>query len=184
MISCAARACRSNREDNGHQEDYGVIIYPGGSLPISSLSPAKHFASGATPAGVAWCARGNIRDGYLSDELVDACKKLIEKWNPQPFPKWATCIPSRRHPDLVPNFARRLAKALDLPFKQVLIKTEDRPEQKTMENSTQQARNIDGSLALTNETLPEWGITARGRYGGFTLDLHRCGLVTAFARKR
>ncbi|MYF25198.1 MAG: ATP-dependent DNA helicase RecQ [Nitrospira sp. SB0672_bin_25] len=98
---------------------------------------------------------GKYRDGYLSDELVDACKKLIEEWNPQPFPKWATCIPSRRHPDLVPNFTRRLAKALGLPFKQVLSKTEDRPEQKTMENSTQQARNIDGSLTLTKETLPD-----------------------------
>ena len=86
---------------------------------------------------------------------MDACKKLIEKWNPQPVPKWVTCIPSRRHPDLVPDFARRLAESLDLPFKQVLIKTEDRPEQKTMANSTQQARNIDGSLALTNETLPD-----------------------------
>ena len=99
--------------------------------------------------------KGKYQDGYLSDELVDACKKLIEKWNPQPVPKWVTCIPSRRHPDLVPDFARRLAESLDLPFKQVLIKTEDRPEQKTMANSTQQARNIDGSLALTNETLPD-----------------------------
>lgn len=98
---------------------------------------------------------GKYQDGYLSDELVDACKKLIEEWNPQPFPKWVTCIPSRRHPDLVPNFARHLAKALGLPFKQVLIKTEDRPEQKKMANSTQQARNIDGSLELTHETLPD-----------------------------
>lgn len=98
---------------------------------------------------------GKYQDGYLSDELVDACKKLIEEWNPQPVPKWVTCIPSRRHPGLVPDFARRLAKALDLPFKQVLIKTKDRPEQKTMANSTQQARNIDDSLALTDETLPD-----------------------------
>ena len=99
--------------------------------------------------------QGKYRDGYFSDELVDACKNLIEEWNPQPVPKWVTCIPSRRHPDLVPDFARRLAESLDLPFKQVLVKTEDRPEQKTMANGIQQARNIDGSLALTNETLPD-----------------------------
>ena len=98
---------------------------------------------------------GKYRDEHLSDELVDACRTLIKEWNPQPIPKWVTCIPSRRHPDLVPNFAQRLAKALDLPFKQVLIKTEDRPEQKTMANGTQQARNVDGSLALTDETVPD-----------------------------
>ena len=99
--------------------------------------------------------QGKYRDMCFSDELVEACKTLIEKWNPQPVPKWVTCIPSRRHLELVPDFARRLAESLDVPFKQVLIKTEDRPEQKTMANSTQQARNIDGSLALTDETLPD-----------------------------
>lgn len=99
--------------------------------------------------------QGKYHDGYFSDELVDACHELIKKWNPKPFPEWVTCIPSRRHPDLVPDFARRLAESLGLPFRQALIKTEGRPEQKTMENSTQQARNIDGSLALTNEVLPD-----------------------------
>ena len=99
--------------------------------------------------------QGKYRDGSFSDELVDACKKLIEIWNPQPVPKWVTCIPSRRHPDLVHDFARRLAESLDLPFKQVLVKTEDRPEQKTMANGIQQARNIDSSLALTDEALPD-----------------------------
>ncbi|MDP2805367.1 MAG: hypothetical protein Q8O24_05440 [Gallionellaceae bacterium] len=58
-----------------------------------------------------------------------------------------------RHPDLVPNFAKRLASALGLPFHAVLEKTDNRPEQKTMANSTQQARNIDGSLALS-EPVP------------------------------
>ena len=99
--------------------------------------------------------QGKYHDGYFSDELVNACRKLIKKWNPQPVPEWVTFIPSLRHPDLVPDFARRLAESLDLPLKQVLIKTEDRPEQKTMTNSTQQARNIDGSLALTDEALSD-----------------------------
>ena len=62
-------------------------------------------------------------------------------------------MPSRRHPDLVPDFARRLAGALGFPFVPVLIKIDDRPEQKTMTNSTQQARNIDGSLAVVEEDL-------------------------------
>ena len=54
----------------------------------------------------------------------------------------------------MPDFARRLAAALNLPFHPVLEKTDDRPEQKTMANSSQQARNIDGSLAIRAETLP------------------------------
>jgi ATP-dependent DNA helicase RecQ len=91
------------------------------------------------------------RDGHFADELVGACAVLMREWNPQPSPAWVTCIPSRRHPELVPNFARRLAAALKLPFHVVLEKTDDRPEQKTMANSTQQARNIDGSLRIITE---------------------------------
>jgi ATP-dependent DNA helicase RecQ len=65
-----------------------------------------------------------------------------------------TCIPSRRHANLVPDFARRLATALNLSFHGVLDRTDDRPEQKTMANSSQQARNVDGSIAVRAGALP------------------------------
>lgn len=98
--------------------------------------------------------RGKYHDGHFSDALVAACVKMVAEWNPQPAPAWVACVPSLRHPHLVPDFARRLAAALGLPFQMVLVKTDDRPEQKTMANSTQQARNIDGSLALGGEPVP------------------------------
>jgi ATP-dependent DNA helicase RecQ len=97
--------------------------------------------------------QGKYQDRRFADELVLACLRLIKEWNPQPAPAWVTCIPSLRHPDLVPNFARRLSGALNLPFDAVLEKTDNRPEQKTMANSTQQARNIDGSLAVSSKAL-------------------------------
>jgi len=55
---------------------------------------------------------------------------------------------------LVPNFAQRLAAALGLAFYAVIEKTDARPEQKTMANSAQQARNVDGSLALNGQNVP------------------------------
>ena len=73
---------------------------------------------------------------------------MVRTWAPQPAPVWVTCIPSRRHPNLVPDFARRLAVALRLPFHPVLEKTDERPAQKQMANSSQQARNVDGSLRI------------------------------------
>jgi ATP-dependent DNA helicase RecQ len=98
--------------------------------------------------------QGKYHDRHFADDLVAACAKMIQEWNPQPAPTWVTCVPSLRHPDLVPNFAKRLAAALGLPFHTVLEKTDNRPEQKTMANSTQQARNIDGSLALNGQPVP------------------------------
>jgi len=100
---------------------------------------------------------GKYQDHCFSEQLVTACAKMVRDWNPQPAPMWVTCIPSLRHPDLVPKFTQRLATALGLPFYAVLTKTDPRPEQKTMANSTQQARNIDGSIAVNVRKLPEVG---------------------------
>jgi ATP-dependent DNA helicase RecQ len=92
--------------------------------------------------------------GSFSEDLVDACVRLVQQWEPRPKTEWLTCIPSLRHPTLVPDFAKRVAAKLGLPYYVTLKKTNERPEQKTMANSTQQARNIDGSLVIAREHLP------------------------------
>lgn len=99
--------------------------------------------------------KGKYRDSRFADDLVGACVRMISEWLPNTAPTWVTCVPSLRHPDLVPDFASRLAAALGLPFHAVIAKTDARPEQKTMANSTQQARNIDGSLTLNGQPVPE-----------------------------
>ena len=98
--------------------------------------------------------QGKYKDGFFSKSLVEACTALLERWNPAPAPQWVCCIPSSRHPELVPDFAQRLALALGLPFVQALIKTRDNSEQKAMQNSTQQVRNLDGAFAVAAELPP------------------------------
>jgi len=95
--------------------------------------------------------QGKLHDGVFTGQLVEACAAMVRSWAPQPAPGWVTCIPSHRHASLVPDFARRLAQALNLPFHPVLEKTDDRPAQKQMENSSQQARNVDGSLQIQGQ---------------------------------
>lgn len=138
--------------------------WPDGGMPQYGvkgfIAPAHQTESGKAlcvwgDAGWGGLVRqGKYHDGHFSDDLVAACVKMIQEWNPQPSPTWVTCVPSLRHPQLVPNFAQRLAAALGLPFHMVIAKTDARPEQKTMANSTQQARNIDGSLALNGQPIP------------------------------
>jgi ATP-dependent DNA helicase RecQ len=93
---------------------------------------------------------GKYKTNNFSDQLVDACLDMIKKWNPKPFPTWVTCLPSLRNPTLVPDFAKKLASALKLPFVMAITKTMERPPQKEMANSVKQARNIDGSLDVKN----------------------------------
>ncbi len=95
--------------------------------------------------------QGKVQDGRFADQLVEACAAMVRSWAPHPAPAWVTCIPSRRHAGLVPDFARRLAVALNLPFHSVLEKADDRPAQKQMANSSQQARNVDGALAVRGQ---------------------------------
>jgi ATP-dependent DNA helicase RecQ len=97
--------------------------------------------------------QGKYSDHYFADDLVAACTSMIQEWNPQPAPTWVTCIPSLRDPGLVQSLAERLAQQLNLPFQAVIRKSVDRPPQKRMQNSTQQARNQDGSFELMG-TLP------------------------------
>jgi ATP-dependent DNA helicase RecQ len=99
--------------------------------------------------------QGKYRDGRFADELVAACVTMILQWSPKPFPTWVTCVPSLRHPTLVPDFAQRVAHALHLQFFPVLHRTDERAEQKSMQNSAQQARNVDGAFAVRGDSFPE-----------------------------
>ena len=64
-----------------------------------------------------------------------------------------TCVPSRRHPDLVPDFARRLAVALGLPFAACVQKIQDTEPQKTRENSHQQVRNLENVFQVDRNQI-------------------------------
>ncbi|AQQ72290.1 ATP-dependent DNA helicase RecQ [Limihaloglobus sulfuriphilus] len=94
-------------------------------------------------------ADGKYQSERFCDDLVSACAQMYEKWAPEPKPKWATCIPSLNRPELVPDFARRLSEKLGLRFGMCFEKVRQNMPQKEMENSYQQAANLDGVFKLT-----------------------------------
>lgn len=96
-------------------------------------------------------ALGKYQTNKFSDELVTACVEMLSEWSPDPFPEWVTCIPSLNHPLLVPDFAERLAKKLDLPFINCIKKTRANCQQKEMKNSHQQVRNLDRVFKISLE---------------------------------
>ena len=139
-----------------------------------------------------------VREGkylhrHFCDDLVRASADLIlNRWQPDPPPEWVTAIPSRRHPHLVPDLAKRLADALGLPFIPALVRAKDAPEQKTMANSTMQARNVRGTLTVSTN-IPSgpvllvddivdsrWTLTL----AGWLLRIHGSGVVYPFVLAR
>lgn len=97
--------------------------------------------------------KGKYKEGRFADELVEGCAEMIQRWTPDPAPQWITCVPSLRHPDLVPDFARRLGNRMGLDFQPCLRKVHENPPQKKMENSFQQAHNLDGVFEVDQALL-------------------------------
>jgi len=96
--------------------------------------------------------QGKYRDNRFDDALVQGAFEMIQRWQPQPFPTWVTFVPSLDRPELVPNFAQRLAQMLGLLFVPVVRKVRPTQLQKTMRNSYQQAHNLDGAFAVDTWT--------------------------------
>lgn len=93
--------------------------------------------------------KGKFTVGKYDEQLVNAAAEMIrERWKPEPFPRWVACVPSLRHPELVRDFARRLAHALSISFTECVHKMNDKPPQKEMQNSYQQARNLSASFQV------------------------------------
>lgn len=89
---------------------------------------------------------------HFRDDLVEAVVEMIrERWHPEPPPTWVTCVPSRNHPELVPDFARRLAEYLGLIFLPAVVKVRDNSLQKLQQNGFYQCRNLDGVFDVSGE---------------------------------
>jgi len=140
------------------------------SLPIE---PRKQWPSGATfegehgriaaelraeegralcrwgDAGFGALVRDGKRDGHFADRLVEAAVELFQRrWRPAPRPEWVTCVPSPRHRALVPEFARRLAVRLSLPFVECIRNTCMTARQKTRQNSFHQVENLEHAFEV------------------------------------
>jgi ATP-dependent DNA helicase RecQ len=90
--------------------------------------------------------------GRFDDKLVEAAVELVtQRWPDAAKVRWVTCIPSLRHPDLVPDFARRLAAALGLAFQEAVQKVRETDPQKQMENRFHQCNNLDGAFVVDPE---------------------------------
>ena len=91
--------------------------------------------------------KGKYLDGYFSDELVDASVKILSEFIKNNNIEWITPVTSKRHPQLVPDFAKRLADRLGIGYFEG-IKKFNAEEQKKFENSDRQYKNANDSFEI------------------------------------
>ncbi|EJL6761595.1 RecQ family ATP-dependent DNA helicase [Vibrio cholerae] len=121
-----------------------------GNLPQNLRANEGRVLSRWGDAGWGRVVADQKHAGQFSDELVEAMATMIlERWHPNPMPQWVCCVPSRNHPELVPQFARKLALRLELPFIDAVRKVKNNQPQKGQQNRFHQCRNLDGAFAIT-----------------------------------
>lgn len=131
-------------------EQYGF----NGNFPLNMRGHEGRILSRWGDAGWGTMVAEGKHAGRFQDELVDACAEMIlERWHLEPAPTWVCCVPSRAHPNLVPDFTQRLAEKLALPFVDVIAKVMDNYPQKLQQNRYHQCKNLDGVFSIS-QPLP------------------------------
>lgn len=135
---------------NGALPEYGLR----GNIPERLRAENGRILSRWGDAGWGQVVADDKHAGRFRDELVRAMVDMLnDRWQPTPRPEWVTCIPSLNHPTLVPDFARRLADALGLPFVPVVVKIKENGPQKVQQNRFHQCRNLDGVFGIDGKVL-------------------------------
>jgi len=91
---------------------------------------------------------GKYQMGFFEDTLVNASYELLCEFVKENDIEWLTSVPSLRRPDLVRNFAVRLAEKLRLPYLESIGKTQTAKCQKELNTSYLQYKNADASFQV------------------------------------
>ena len=126
-----------------------------GNLPATLRAETGRTLARWNDAGWGRVVAEEKAGGHFSERLVEAAAEMIRvRWKPEPRPRWVTAVPSRAHPELVPDFARRLAGILGLPFVPAVEKVRSNEPQKMQQNRFHQGRNLDGAFRIVG-SVPE-----------------------------
>lgn len=100
-------------------------------------------------------SRDKYRNEYFSDILVRASKDKLRRFLKQGNYTMDDIviipIPSNRRPNLVPNFAERLANVLNCSYAHILAKKPGEKEQKEFLNSKYQEKNVKEHLVIKED---------------------------------
>ena len=131
----------------------GAFLHYGfrGNLPAELRAEEGRVLSRWGDSGWGEWVKEDKQGGRFRDELVEAVAQMYEdRWRLIPQPQWVTCVPSIKHPLLVPGFAQRLAARLRLPFVDVIHKVRDNEPQRNQQNRFHQCSNLDGAFQVTD----------------------------------
>ncbi|MFI4992064.1 MAG: RecQ family ATP-dependent DNA helicase [Solirubrobacterales bacterium] len=123
-----------------------------------------------------------LHAGEFDDEVVVGLANLLRRAG---IPvAWITTVPSTRLGDRMVQLAARVADELGIVHAELVKRTEDRPPQRDMANSAQQAANVRRAFSIIAKPLPGTGVLLDDRcHSGWTLAMVGGQLRLAGARR-
>lgn len=85
----------------------------------------------------------------LVDKSVEFLRDKVEEYQIDLI----VAVPSLRTKDLVPNFARKVARGLGIEYQEAIIKTVNSPKQNTQMNSAMQYENVVGTFDIDDTRI-------------------------------
>ena len=98
-------------------------------------------------------SNGKYKEHSFSDELVEASYQLLEKIVRDNEITWVTNISSLRRPQLVSEFAKKLAARLGLQYVEAVDKIKNVQCQKELNSSYMQFNNANDSFDINNKVI-------------------------------
>jgi ATP-dependent DNA helicase RecQ len=123
-----------------------------------------------------------LHAGEFDDEVVAGLANLLRHAD---IPvAWITTVPSTRLGDRMVQLAARVADELGVVHAELVKRTKDRPPQRDMANSAQQAANVRRAFSIIAKPLPGTGVLLDDRcHSGWTLAMVGGQLRLAGARR-
>lgn len=135
-------------------------------------------------------AECKYRTGVFDEQLVDASVELLKEFIVENTIEWVTSIPSLRRPNLVKNFANKIADKLGIPYVDSIVKTNNGRCQKELQTNYLQFENANDTFEVLHENVlhgnvlliddmvdSKWTFTVCG----YKLRDNGCGKVYPFA---
>lgn len=94
-------------------------------------------------------SEGKYLHGYFDEQLVEASYELLKDFVLENEIKWVTSVPSKRRPNLVKDFAIRIAERLGITYREALEKVQDVRCQKELNTNYYQFQNANDSFEVT-----------------------------------
>ena len=134
-----------------------VLVEPGWAL-------ARFGDGGWWPA----LERG-LDSGEFPEDVVQAMADVVRRAGGV---DWITSVPSVRLGDVVSRLGARIAKALSVPYVELVARADERPPQREMANAAQQAANVRGAFRIVATPPPGLGaLLDDRRISGWTLAM-------------